>query len=172
MQKIILWFTLVLTLCLTACNLQSQETAALAAPASDACPVTQPPDSLFVPPDPYPESPHAGMFWYGSEALWTAVPESGQWSALPYSAEGYTQKVFWWRDGYSWTEEPEPQLNVSGRRLDEEAPPLKVSTATNAFAEDIQSAMLVGVDFPTEGCWEIAGAYGGNKLSFVVLITP
>jgi hypothetical protein len=32
--------------------------------------------------------------------------------------------------------------------------------------------MLVGVDFPTEGCWEITGAYEGNKLSFVVLITP
>jgi hypothetical protein len=172
MQKIILWFTLILTLGLTACNLQSQETAALAAPADDTCPVTQPPDPRFIPPNPYPASPHASMFWYGSEGLWTAVPANGEWAALPHNAEGYTQKVFWWREGYSWQEEPEPQLSVTGRRLDAPAPPLNVSTATNAFAEDIQSAMLVGVDFPTLGCWEITGQYGGHELSFVVLVLP
>lgn len=172
MQKIILWFTLVLTLCLTACNLQSQETAALAAPAQESCPVTQPPDPRFVPPAPYPESLNAATFWYGSNALWTALPENGEWSDLPHNAEGYTQKIFWWREGYSWQEEPEPQLTVTGQRLDASAPPLNVSRATNAFAEDIQSAMLVGVDFPTLGCWEITGQYGEQELSVIILIAP
>jgi hypothetical protein len=172
MQKITLWFILVLTLALTACNLQSQETAALAAPVKDTCPVTQPPDSRFVPPDPYPESPHASMFWYGSEALWTAVPVIGEWAALPHSAEGYTQKLFWWHEGYSWEKEPVPQLSVTGRRLDAPAPPLTASTGTHALAEDIHSAMLMGVGFPTAGCWEITGRYEGHELSFVILITP
>jgi len=94
------------------------------------------------------------------------------WSALPHNPEGYTQKVFWWRQGYSWKDEPEPQLSVTGRRLDTPAPPLNVSKATNAFAEDIQSAMLVGVDFPTLGCWEITGRIEGNELSFVVWVAP
>jgi hypothetical protein len=104
--------------------------------------------------------------------LWTAVPESGEWAALPNNPEGYTQKLFWWREGYIWHEEPEPPLTVTGRRLDEPAPPLNVSKATNAFAADIQSAMLVGVGFPTEGCWEITGSYGDHQLSFVILIKP
>ena len=172
MQKILLWFILILTLCLTACNLQSQETAALAAPTQHTCPVTQPPATPFVPPKPYPESPGTGRFWYGNEALWTAVPESGQWSALPHNAEGYTQKLFWWREDYSWQKEPEPQLTVTGQRLDANAPPLNVSRATNAFAADIQSAMLVGIEFPTLGCWEITGWYGSHELSFVIFVAP
>jgi hypothetical protein len=94
------------------------------------------------------------------------------WAELPHNPEGYTQKVFWWREGYSWTEEPEPELSVIGQRLDDPAPPLNVSRATNAFAADIQSAMLVGVDFPTPGCWEISGRYAEAELSFVVWVEP
>lgn len=56
--------------------------------------------------------------------------------------------------------------------IDAIAPPLKVSKATNAFAADIQSTMLVGVDFPTLGCWEITGIYADAKLSFVVWVAP
>jgi hypothetical protein len=56
--------------------------------------------------------------------------------------------------------------------LDAEAPPLSVSRATNAFAEDIQSAMLVGVDFPALGCWEITGRYADAQLRFVVWVAP
>ena len=139
----------------------------------DTCPVTPPPDPLFTPPPPYPPSARStSEFWYGTDSLWTAVRRNGVWSALPHNPEGYTQKVFWWRQGYSWKDEPEPQLSVTGRRLDAPAPPLNVSRATNAFAEDIQSAMLVGVDFPTLGCWEITGRIEGHKLSFVVWVAP
>jgi hypothetical protein len=140
---------------------------------SKGCPVTRPPDQLFRPPAPYQRyGPSPDSFWYGAESLWTAVPKTGVWSGLPHNPEGFTQKVFWWREGYVWTEEPEPRLVVSGRRLDATAAPLNVSRATNAFAEDIQSAMLVGVDFPTLGCWEITGEYAGTKLSFVVWVAP
>ena len=138
----------------------------------DTCPITAPPNPPLTPPSPYLVSPGAGYFLYGTDALWTAVPGNGVWSALPHNPEGYTQKVFWWRQGYSWTEEPEPQLTVTGRRLDAPAPPLNVSRATNAFAEDIGSAMLVGVDFPTLGCWEISGRYADAELSFVVWVAP
>ncbi len=137
------------------------------------CPITQPPEPPYVPPPPYPpNAPFAREFWYGSEALWTSLNADGTWRELPHNTGGYTQKVFWWRKGYSWTDEPEPELSVTGRRLDASAPPLHASKATNAFAPDIQSAMLVGVDVPTPGCWEITGRYGGRELSFTVWVAP
>jgi len=169
---------------LSGCQLLPETSVAPAAPAqpttetvsnasADTCPVTLPPDPPFTPPSPYPQyAPSAGEFWYGTDSLWTIVPGNGVWAALPHNPEGYTQKVFWWREGYSWEAEPEPQLSVTGRRLDESAPPLNVSRATNAFAADIQSAMLVGVDFPALGCWEILGHYADAELSFVVWVAP
>jgi hypothetical protein len=139
----------------------------------DSCAVTQPPQPPFTPPAPHsPEAPYKGDFWYGTNALWTAVPKPGVWATLPHNPAGYTQKVFWWRKGYSWTQEPTPALTVTGRRLDAPAPSLNISRATNAFADDIKSAMLVGVDFPTPGCWEISGRYADQELSFVVWVAP
>jgi hypothetical protein len=135
-----------------------------------SCPVTTPSDPPFTPPEPYPQSAPGKNFWYGSDALWTAVPQDGVWANLPHNPEGYTQKVFWWRRGYSWTKEPEPQLVVSGGRIDAPAPRLHVSKATNAYAGDIGSAVLVGVDFPTPGCWEITGHYADAELNFVVMV--
>jgi hypothetical protein len=141
--------------------------------AKAACPVTVPQDPQFRAPAPYsPGSPFESYFWYGSNSLWTNLPESGVWEGLPYHPEGYTQKIFWWREGYIWNEEPEPDLTVTGERLDTPAPPLIVSKATNAYASDIGSAMLVGVDFPTLGCWKLTGSYGDAELSFVILVLP
>lgn len=135
------------------------------------CPVTLPQDPLFTPPAPYSKLGSKDNFWYGSNALWTAVPSNGVWGGLPYNpSTGLTQKIMWWRDGYSASEEPEPNLIVTGERLDASAPPLNASRATNAFASDIGEAMLVGVDFPTGGCWKITGKYKGTELSFVVWI--
>ncbi|HEY0604717.1 MAG TPA: hypothetical protein VGD58_17495, partial [Herpetosiphonaceae bacterium] len=110
--------------------------------------------------------------WYGTEQLWTTIPKNGVWDGLPHNPEGYTQKVLWWREGYVWTEEPQPALTMTGRRLDAPAPELNVSRATNAYADDIKSAMLVGVDFPSLGCWEIRGTYADQTLSFVVWVAP
>jgi hypothetical protein len=80
--------------------------------------------------------------------------------------------VFWWREEYVWNEEPQPELIVTGERLDAAAPPLIASDATNASASDIGSAMLVGIDLPTLGCWKITGNYADAKLSFVVWVAP
>ena len=140
-------------------------------PAS--CAVTVPQDPAFTPSEPYDSLGFKGYFWFGSNSLWTSLPQDGVWFGLPHNPEGYTQKVFWWRDGYVWNEEPEPNLIVTGERLDAEAPPLNVSRATNAYASDIGSAMLVGVDFSTLGCWKITGKYNNDaELSFVIWVAP
>ena len=140
-------------------------------PSAD-CPLTRPHEA-FIPPAPYDTLGFEDSFWFGSSSLWTAIWSDGIWYGLPYNpGSGYTQKIFGWRDGYVWNEEPQPELIVTGERLDAEAPPLISSQATNAYADDIGSAMLVGVDFPTLGCWKITGQYEEAELSFVVWVTP
>jgi len=140
---------------------------------STNCPVTVPPAPAFVPPAPYDAlNSFVDHFWFGSSLLWTAIPVNGMWNTLPHNPNGYTQKILWWRDGYVWDQEPEPNLIVTGERIDESAPPLIVDKATNAYASDIGSAMMVGVDFPTLGCWKISGNYNGNELSFVIWVAP
>jgi len=136
------------------------------------CPITVPQEPPFVPPAPYDQLGFEGEFWYGSNSLWTAVRQNGTWEALPHNPEGYTQKVFWWREGYSISEEPEPALTVTAERLDGKASSISGSKATNASASDIGSAMLVGVDLPSLGCWKITGKYGGENLSFIVWVAP
>jgi hypothetical protein len=146
--------------------------AGIAGDTLSKCPITTPLDPPFTPPEPAPHSAPRDNFWYGSDSLWTALPQNGVWADLPHHPEGYTQKLIWGRKGYSWMEEPEPQLTVSGRRIDEHAPPLRADKASNAYAGDIGSVMMVGVDFPALGCWEITGRYAEAELSFVVWVGP
>lgn len=136
------------------------------------CPVTLPPAELFVPPEPYPPTPPGDYFWYGDESLWTALPPDGVWDYLPRNPTGYTQKLLWWRVGYVWTEEPKPDLHVTAHRFDDPSISFSEWPATNAYAPDIQSAMLVGVDFPTFGCWQVTGRYADAELSYIVQIAP
>ena len=149
-----------------------QEEVVSSAPSKD-CPITIPQDPPFTPPAPYsPTSPFADYFWYGTNSLWTVVPKSGVWAGLPKDSQGYGQKVFWWREGYVWNEEPEPEITVTAERLDASAPIFSVSGGTNAYADDIGSAMLTGVGFPTLGCWKVTGKYKDAELSFVVWVAP
>jgi len=134
------------------------------------CPITKPPSRPFVPPVPPAPSlvrVRSGEFWYGTPVLWTSLLSDGTWRSLPYHDGAYTQKVFWWSEGYDWRS----PLTVTGRRIDGSAPPLAASTATNAFADDIGSSILVGVDIPGVGCWEITGHLKGVTLSFVAWVT-
>lgn len=143
------------------------------APPED-CPVTRPPAAPFTPPPPYPpQAPYPGEFWYGSKALWTILPAAGTWRDLPYHDGSYSQKVFWWRQGYNGRTEPEPKLALTVKRLDAPGPVIEVGpTATNAYHSDFNWAMLAGVDFPTPGCWQITGRYQGHELSFVIWVAP
>lgn len=155
-----------------ATSIPAMEEEVVSRDAPPSCPVTTLQDPPFIPPSPYDALGFEGDFWYGSNSLWTAVREDGIWEGLPHNPSGYTEKVFWWREGYVWTEEPEPDLIVTGERLDAPAPALIASKGTNAYASDIGSAMLVGVDFPTLGCWKITGKYADAELSFVVWVAP
>jgi len=64
--------------------------------------------------------------------------------------------------------EPEPAITVEGTRLDGPGS-FAFEGGTNASA-DFGTAMLVGVDIPTEGCWKLTGTYRERYLSYVVLV--
>ena len=137
-----------------------------------SCPVTKPPSPPFVPPAPYPSD---GGAWIGSPKLWTNIPRSGTWRGLPHYTPDdprYRQKVFWWSEGYDWRRENPPNLTVSGKRLDGQAPLLSADLHANAgWTGDSDHAFIVdGIFIPTLGCWKITGRYKGEELSYVVWV--
>ena len=57
-----------------------------------------------------------------------------------------------------------------GRRLDAAAPTVSVTGATNGFRDDIGAFILLGLELPTGGCWELTGQYHGQQVRFVVRV--
>jgi hypothetical protein len=140
------------------------------APAS--CPTTRPPDPPFVPPAPYRATPpsEGEKVWYGTNELWTLLDADGTWE-MAGDQHGLFDKSFWWRQGYDWRTETTPRLRVTGRRLDAPAPAVTVSDATNGFEPSMGAFMLVGLELPAGGCWELTGHYHGSSLRLVVWVT-
>jgi hypothetical protein len=131
-----------------------------------SCTTTVAPSRPFS--EPSPSS--ASRFWYGSEALAVLLNRAGTWQGMGLN-HNYRDKLFWWREGYSGVLEARPALTVSARRLDGHAPPFRISGATNAHNKDFGGwAMLVMVEFPTAGCWEVTGQYKDETLNFVVQV--
>jgi hypothetical protein len=136
-----------------------------------SCPITKPPVHPFVPPKPYSDIEVSNGFWFGTPALWTALPGDGKWNHLPhYTSDDPTfrQKLFWWRQSYEWHTQGKPSLRVTGRRLDGAARPLSSDQANLGWQRKTQPFMVVGINIPTLGCWEITGHYRDSDLSFVV----
>ena len=81
-------------------------------------------------------------------------------------------KTFWWSSDWpGMREEQEPALTVVATRLDGPGT-ITTDDATNAAADSLGGeAMLVGIEFPTPGCWQLAAEYRGAVLSYVVWIT-
>jgi hypothetical protein len=129
------------------------------------CATTLPQNPPFSPPAPYPT--RTDGFWYGSNDLWLQLSFSGHWGVAPRTG----QKLFVWKQGYDVRREPKPSLIVTGKRLDGEAPALAVAGGTNAIMGNT-AAMLISVEFPTEGCWELSVYHAGHVLTFVVSVGP
>lgn len=138
--------------------------------ATPACEVTRP-DPAFVPPRPFLATPPADYegAWYGSAALWTMLRDGGDvWGPWVRLDGGLPQKTFWWSAAWVPQAELEPAITVVGRRIDRPGS-FRFGPGTNASA-DFGTAMLVGIDLPDYGCWEITGRYRGASLSYVVAV--
>ena len=145
----------------------SHETTSAIAGLSD-CSVTQPPEPPFIPPSPWPsQPPGTGEFWFGDDGLWTALPFSGSWRQLALG-----EKFWWWSEEFDVSQDATPDLTVTAKRLDGDAPPFQVSEATNGYHESFNLAMLIGVKLASPGCWEFTGQYKSHQLSFVLWVPP
>jgi len=132
---------------------------AQAQPAA-ACPRTTASGRILGKPFPASED------WYGSETLAVMLPPQGVWRGMG-SAHRDRDKLFWWSFGFTPGSGSKPK--VTGRKLDDTSTVANISRVTNAYAESLGGwTMLVAVEFPSAGCWEIAGEYVGQKLTFVV----
>ncbi len=141
----------------------------------ETCPVTVPVPP-FGPPAGFPATPPGGSdaAWFGNAELWTVLGVDGEvWTGLPRTPAGLAQKTFWWSAGWVPETEPQPDMTVSARRIGAEADvPADVASgpATNAAGEDIGDAILVGIELPGPGCWELTGRYRDATLRYVVWV--
>jgi hypothetical protein len=98
---------------------------------------------------------------HGNGKLWTALWPHNVVIARAHfvAADGSVvmKWPWWWR--------VRGTLKITGHRLDGRAPPL-TAYITPGYEHFQPSA----IRFPTEGCWEVTGAVGNAKLTFVTLV--
>ncbi len=144
--------------------------------APETCPVTKPPNAVFVPPAPHDALPPEGEFYFGSDDFWTWLPNDGIWGTVHDEAShgNYDRrKIAWFSKNYWWLSEAQPKLTVDANRLDAAVKPVHETWATNIFLPEKQESFMgSGIEFPTTGCWEVTANYHGHDLKFVVWVTP
>ena len=105
--------------------------------------------------------------WYGSQNLAALIPIDGKWIG---NGSSFGNKFWWWRQGFDARQEPTPDLIISGVRLDGVSPPIQIIKATSGMGYgEGWHAMLVSMQFPSSGCWEIRGTYNGSQELILVL---
>jgi hypothetical protein len=106
--------------------------------------------------------PFDGDAWYGTEALWTAVPMNGVLHGPgPISSDfAYDNKMPWFSNLPNVSKLHGP-LVITGRRLDGPAP---------AFTETFGDVGMVGIAIPRFGCWQVTGHYRDAELTFNVWV--
>ena len=131
------------------------------APTIANCPVTigeAPPDQEWK-----------DVFRFGGEVLSVQLYVDGWWRGHGLE-RNYRGRLWWFSDGYNGLTESAPPLEVTGRRLDAEAASANVFSTNATDGEDGWWAMIVIAEFPSAGCWELTGKYGGQIVTFVVLV--
>jgi hypothetical protein len=125
------------------------------------CPVTRP----LGPGGPGTDRPFASSsLAFGNADLWVVpLQVDGIFRADARSVQSdgsMSTKFGWWRIAPG-------TLTITGRRLDAAGPPVRASIPDGYGDSGYQSS---GVDFPTEGCWELRGTVGTASLTFVVFV--
>jgi hypothetical protein len=120
------------------------------------CPVTVPTNSPVDLPAP------SNMGWYGSDALAVLIRSDGSWTSKDRGRK-YHDKFWLWRRGYDATTELTPDLVIAGVKLDDDelAESIHIDNATNASngKDKASYRMLVGMKFPSAGCWKLTARY-------------
>ena len=71
----------------------------------------------------------------------------------------------------AWFRLARTKLEITGRRLDGDAPPLAARTSPTGdeYRHMFQPSTMT---FPTEGCWEITAKAAGKEARFIVKVQP
>jgi hypothetical protein len=130
-------------------------------PSADGCPLTEP--VWLIPPDDAASNDPSGYGYYfvndDQSILAAARYAKSDESHLRVSEDGI--KVGWFR--------PEGALlEISGRRIDGQADPLKAEIPC-CYPTRFQST---GLFFPSAGCWEVNATAADRSISFVVFVEP
>lgn len=139
-------------------------------PLPESCPVTRlTPETQFTPPHtPRASDIGSAMFWYGSDSLYTPLYSDGRWRGIT-SPTGTRNKSYWYRKNAEWLTEQPYQLKVTYRQLHAVGPMFTASGVTNAVMSK-QIAMLLMLELPTRGCWEVTASYKNAHVSFVTWV--
>jgi len=127
-----------------------------AASVPGTCPLTLPNRSTP------PGEQWAGMN-HGNGKLWTVFWPHNVVIASPDVVEkdgSIGIKWPWWRGVTG-------ELTITGRRLDGKASPLRADIPSGY---GVSGFVPSGIYFSAEGCWEVTGAVGAAKLTFVTLV--
>ena len=106
---------------------------------------------------------------YGQPALWATIPRSGSLSSSTSTTGGRSIRTFWYSDRWSMRDEPSPSISVSAGRLGG-GDSVTGSGAVGAHSRELGDSMIVALDLPSGGCWQITGAYRDRSLSYVVWV--
>jgi hypothetical protein len=104
-----------------------------------------------------PKDPGATRFGFGpwqvkaDRTIWAHAAHARHWTPGSYG-----NKVLWIRQKGT-------QLEIAGRRLDGDAPPLRARIPC-CYSKGFQSTRLY---FPEKGCWEVTARAGMSELTFV-----
>ncbi len=136
------------------------ETATISTVDIQGCLVTIP--NGQGPPGPELTSPNH----HGGDGLWTVLSSDGVIEFVPdgpgamLEDGSLSMKFVWWRGVIG-------PLEITGRRLDASAPPLRTDIPEGYGEDGIQASGLI---FPSPGCWEVTGRVGEVELTFTTLV--
>jgi hypothetical protein len=128
-----------------------------------SCPVTKPNGKIA----PGQTRETMGGRWYGNNDIWTLLWRDGTAVFGPGMAGTIEEdgsmsiKCPWWKGAMATG-----HLDITGRRLDRSAPPLRTSIP-DGYGSQFQATTLI---FPTEGCWEVTGRAGEASLTFITRV--
>jgi hypothetical protein len=131
----------------------TQQPGANTTPNQFVCPVTEPNGST----SPFEQ---LSEYFLGNDELWTTLWPDGKIYMLPTDKlpdGSFSMKWGFWR-GVSGA------LTVEGHRLDADAAPLRADIPDGYGDTGFQ---VLGLIFPTTGCWEVTGRVGESSLTFV-----
>ena len=136
-------------------------TAACTPPDAPLCPVTAPNGST-------PPNEQASDLYYGNGKIWTVLWPEGtvlfeEGGPGQMRSDGSLAMKFpWWRgDGVAGA------LQIEGKRLDGDAPPLQAEIPEGYGATGFQASLLT---FSSEGCWQVTGRVGEAELTFITRV--